>query len=205
MMAVTGVNDQQLMEGIRAKYGAFIAAAVKGTAYPAAFVAALVANESGLDEQASRFEPGDFWQLAFVLIGRSAAHDRAAFGSIGGEDLKAWIGRNPQLAEQSVLALANLATSWGPTQIMGYEAVAGKFNLAELTNLEYHFRHAVRELTQFTWRWNLEPIGSSGAAATPYFRCWNTGKPDGQTFDPAYVNKGVIRMQIYAQLEREAA
>jgi len=32
------------------------------------------------------------------------------------------------------------------------------------------------------------------------FRCWNTGRPDGRTADPAYVENGRRRMEIYREL-----
>ena len=64
--------DKQLMTAIEAKYGEFIADAVKGTPFPAALVAALVANETGLNESATRFESEPFYEISFVLIGRKA-------------------------------------------------------------------------------------------------------------------------------------
>jgi len=32
------------------------------------------------------------------------------------------------------------------------------------------------------------------------FRCWNTGRPYGKTYDPAYVETGLRRMTIYREL-----
>jgi len=34
------------------------------------------------------------------------------------------------------------------------------------------------------------------------FRCWNTGRPDGKTADPAYVENGLRRMEIYREQTR---
>jgi len=204
------MTDPELMAAIREKYGSFIDAAVAGTPFPASLVAALVANESGLNEAAARFEPAVFGELAFVLTGR-----KAAFGSIGAQDLGEWLGRvsmdkgnggrlSPQAAV--VLALQNLATSWGPTQIMGYQAVAGKYDLSELPNLQTHFHRAVAMLEDFRKRFNLAieqgiAGGMAGNSAAAFFTCWNTGSPHGATFDPHYAANGLARMAEYEAQE----
>ena len=201
------MTDPELMAAIREKYGSFIDAAVEGTPFPASLLAALVANESGLNESAARFEPAVFGELAFVLTGR-----KAAFGSIGAQDLGEWLGRvsmdksnggrlSPQAAV--VLALQNLATSWGPTQIMGYQAVAGKYDLSELPNLQTHFHRAVAMLEDFGRRFNIRQPDSFAdfpAVAQIYFTCWNTGSPNGKTFDPHYAANGLARMSLYEEL-----
>ena len=163
-----------LMQGIRTKYGRFIERAVAGTMLPEGLVAALVANEAGLSDTAQRFEIEDFREIAFVAVGRKAAHDRPTFGAIG------------QLIE--------LASSWGPLQIMGYEALAGHFPLSELKDPNRCFVHGVHMLELFRAKWNL-PLPTTDYA--PYFRCWNTGRPDGKTFDPEYAANGALRLSIY--------
>lgn len=205
------MTDAELMQAIRAKYGAFIDAAVKGTPFPAALVAALVANESGLNEQAARFEHKVLGDLAQVIIGH-----KAAYGSIGAQDLTDWIagvnmspGNGSRLSPQAavVLAMVNLATSWGPTQIMGYHALADGFLLSELTWLRTHFHRAVGMLEDFRKRFDLpgEPVAgqtvalaSSSADYSSYFHCWNAGSPGAPTFDPDYTAKGLQRMRIYS-------
>lgn len=207
------MTDAELMQAIRAKYGAFIDEAVKGTPFPAALVAALVANESGLNEQAARFEHKVLGDLAQVIIGH-----KAAYGSIGAQDLTDWIagvnmspGNGSRLSPQAavVLAMVNLATSWGPTQIMGYHAVAGQFSLSELTNLKTHFSRTAALLDEFRKRFDLpgEPVAgrtvalaSSAADYSRYFHCWNAGSPGAATFDPDYTGKGLQRMQLYESL-----
>lgn len=207
------MTDAELMQGIRTKYGAFIADAVAGTPFPAALLAALVANESGLNEQAARFEPKVLGDLALVLIGR-----KAAFGALGAQDIGNWLagvnmagGNGARLSPQAavVLALANLATSWGPTQIMGYQAVAGGYALSELTGLRTHFRRAVALLEQFRKQFDLPSDALAGqvvrlatryADYAAYFHCWNAGSPGAPTFDPDYPGKGLARMALYESL-----
>ena len=174
------------MAKIRQNMAPFIKPAIAGTPYPECFLAALVANESGGNLAAGRFEQEVFWEISFALIGR-----KTAFGSITTDKLKAYIGESTPAA--TVAALVNLATSAGPTQIMGYQSLAGGYPLAELYKLDTHFRHAIEVLDDFRKRFGIPDTG----AIPQLFRCWNTGRPDGQTFDPAYVPNGLRRMQIY--------
>jgi hypothetical protein len=186
--------DEQLMADIRAKYGQFIDAAVKGTPFPASLLAALVANETGTNDAATRVEPAVLAQLAYLVTGRSAR-----FGAILPGALVKWInppGANRPL-EAIFLSLQNLATSWGPTQIMGYQAMAGEFALSELTNLRTHFFHAVAMLEDFKKRFNM--LLPANGVAGDYFRCWNAGSPTGKTFDPDYAPNGLTRMLLYEQ------
>ena len=181
------------MAKIRQNFSPFIKPAIEGTPYPESFLAALVANESGGNLAAGRFEPGVFWELSFCLIGR-----KTAYGSITADKLREYIGS--PAPDKAVAALVNLATSAGPTQIMGYQSLAGGYPLAELYNLATHFRHAVELLDDFRKQFNMAPPcfgGTELGAIGAYFRCWNTGRPDGKTFDPNYVSSGLLRMQIY--------
>lgn len=195
--------EQILMSKVKSECGEWIDAAVKNTTIPDSFLAALTANESGGDVAAVRFEPQVFANLALVLIGR-----RANFGSIGAQDLESLCapshdGGVPLTFAQSSLVLVNLASSWGPTQIMGYHALEGNYPLSDLPSLQKHYPRALQLLAAFRkqWgdkipTWDDDPV----AAATALFRCWNTGKPDGVTYDPLYVSHGLDRMTIYATL-----
>ncbi len=191
------------MARVRDGCGGFIAEAVKGTPYRASLLAALAANESGGDATKTRFEPAIFAKFGQIVTALAAGHE-ARYGAIGARDLVKWCapaGRGCGFAE-STLSMINLATSWGPTQIMGYEALAGGFALSGITSLDAHFHHTVAMLDQFRKRWNLPSEGelTDGAIFTPYFRCWNTGRPDGQTADPQYVANGLARMATYERL-----
>src|SRR5215471_11399149 len=96
------VNDQELMQAIHAKYGEEITQAVQGTPFPAALLAALTANESGLDDAACRFEAKTYSELSLVAIGRKAASN-----GIGGEDLQKWL--QSLSGHAAIAALLNLA------------------------------------------------------------------------------------------------
>jgi hypothetical protein len=181
---------------IKASMGKPIRDAIVRTPFSEAFIAALVANESSGDPAAKRFEPEVFCDLALVLAGRKAAYD-----SIGAQDLtgiltRAGLNGNPLQAVTN--KLMDLATSWGPTQIMGYETVAFRgIEILDLEILSKHFGFAVTLLDQFVNRWTLK---FSDSWVPNLLRCWNTGRPDGVTEDPEYVNKGMARMGMYQTL-----
>lgn len=204
------MTDAELMENIHLSLGDYIAGAVEGTSFPPAVIAALVANESGGVANASRFEPAVMGQLAKVI-----AQQRPAYGpagckkAIGFFDLDTWCeGRPPAPFSAAVMRLINLATSWGPTQIMGWHAIEFGFDLSDLTNLATHFERTVQLLEWFQQRYTLEiPLATNTSPCkytaadeiwAPFCHCWNTGSPVAPTFDPEYVSKGLNRMHLYA-------
>jgi hypothetical protein len=179
-------SDQALMRLIRDQYGPQIAQLSAGTKVPAAFLAALVANESGGNASAKRFEAGVLTSLWNVLNGR-----KAAFGSIGAQDLTQYLPIvNP------FTALDQLATSWGLTQIMGYHVFDLHTTIDALQTANGNLGASIRLLTQFSTQFHLDPDADAG----DLFRCWNTGRPDGNTYDGAYVPNGMNRMQLYEAL-----
>lgn len=205
MSAATTSLEQKLLSDIREKYSAYIEPACKGTVFPASLLAALTANETGLDPTKTRFESSVFVDLAQVLAGT-----KANFGSIGADDISGYIagvrpgaplGWGPSPAATSS-ALASLATSWGPTQIMGYQVMTLPLcKVADLLNLTLHFEWTVRLLIRFQREFHLSgDFTDETGDASAYFRCWNTGRPDGQTFDPHYAENGLRRMRIYESL-----
>jgi hypothetical protein len=203
------VNDPDavLMSMIHQKWGPEIAQAcsVRGTwnvsAIPQAFLAALVANESGGNPDARRFEKGVLAALWEVLAGRSAA-----YGSIHRSELVAYVtvpplsdppaGGIPAAVTAALLRLDGLATSWGLTQIMGYEALAMNTPIANLKWPNASLLWTLRMLRDFEHRWKLP----DGVDCEEMFRCWNTGRPHAPTADPNYVPRGLARMKIYAAL-----
>lgn len=201
------MTEIELMQSIKAKYGAAIVAATSASSVPLAFLAALIANESGGMESAKRFEPGVLAALWQVLLGR-----KAAYGSIGAADLVQFLaGTAASLrAAQSLPAdafqrLDALATSWGLTQIMGYEALSfypdAAIQMNALKNMQTgdlptQLYFTVKMLADFAQRWQL----NLATDADRLFDCWNTGRPHAATADPEYIPRGLARMKIYAAL-----
>jgi len=204
------MTDQELMQKIHDVAGAILVGAADKTSVPEAFLAALVANETGKEfaegglvaaAQAKRFEPGvlaDLWQ---VLMGR-----KMAYGSIGRTDLLRYVTGLPaipinvpvNIPSNALNLLDGLATSWGITQIMGYHAMeaalfAQPAYANRLLDPETDLDVTTKMLAQFAAHFSLD-LAKDFA---DLFRCWNTGSPSGKTFDPNYVPNGLKRMQLY--------
>jgi hypothetical protein len=176
------MSEQALMAKIKAGYGQIIREAVNGTAIPEALVAALIANETGGNGLAVRFEPGVYRHLAEVLSGAAHSYGQITKAVLAGktdEDIRA------------------LATSWGATQIMGYNALAHKVDYLSLPHAEVSIPLTVRMLGEFAHEFGLAPGSDAGAL----LKCWNCGNPNGKTFDPLYVVRGTGRMKIYAEVQ----
>jgi len=192
-----------------------IAEACGRSSVPEEFLGALAANESGGIADATRFEPAVYRHLLAVAQGQSPA-----YGSINVADLHGEVSQllpandaasharymTPGFAEiHSRLiqkapddALRELATSWGYTQIMGYHMVGRPGGVRQLLDTSFHFRMAIWLLSEFAVDFHLDTAHDFAEL----FCCWNTGRPHGRTYDPAYVEKGLGRMEIYRQLRQ---
>jgi hypothetical protein len=157
------MNDQQLMQEIKNNQGAAITTAVGTRGLPAAFLAALIANESGGDPLATRYEPAVFKRLRHEHPQWDDDHTRAN------------------------------ATSWGLTQIMGYNYPGAPVDLA---NPGINLSSAVKMLEGFAQRFQLDVTKDF----VSLFHCWNSGEPRHATFDPKYSAKGLVRMKVYEGL-----
>ena len=172
-------TEALMMPFIRTRWGALIAATCHSSSVPEAFLAALTANESGGDPSARRFEAGVFKHLRAV-----AAGTETHFGSIVARHLNGADGE----------ALRGLASSWGLTQIMGYHILGRAVAHADLlADPELNLHLACILLSEFAERFGLDVTKDF----EEMFRCWNTGQPDGKTFDPKYVESGLRRMNKY--------
>lgn len=202
------MTDAQMMTKIRADFGDYIAGAVEGTPFPATLLGAIVANESSGIATATRFEPAVLAALAQVLTEQKLAYGPPGIKApIVAPALLAYAvplhvmvkgaPAEPMLSfAGSLLALINLSTSWGPTQIMGWHALEMGYPLGEITNIEMHFEHAVQLLTHFYEMYGMEPL-SPDACMTALLHCWNTGSPTAPTFDLGYAAKGLKRAELY--------
>jgi len=196
------VTDTELMQSIQTKWGAEITRACGTSSVPAAFLAALIANETGGNSDAKRFEKGVLSSLWEVLQGR-----KTAYGSIARSVLVNYIAG---MATTPINTIANLpadafqrvdslATSWGLTQIMGYHILEGNAAVKTIASLQdpaMHLAMALRMLAGFAAEFQLDVTKDF----EQLFRCWNGGHPTAQTFDPQYVPNGLMRMQEWAGL-----
>jgi hypothetical protein len=195
------VTDAELMAEIRTRWGALIAQVCHTSSVPPAFLAALIAGESGGDPNAKRFEPGVLASLWQVLLGR-----KTNFGRVGRVQLRAYAQTGslviPCPLDYSLQRLDGLASSWGLTQIMGYNALVGTFPQGVVEQAEVladpgvNLCHSIIMLAAFAHEFELD----LAKHFVDMFRCWNTGTPIGQTTDPRYVDNGLARMKLYSDL-----
>ena len=176
------MSMREQMAKIKSDWGAFIARAVQGTALPEEFMGALIGNESGGLDDAKRFEKGVYAHLVAVQIGTEAAYGRLKQADLHG------LGDD---------ALRGLATSWGATQIMGWVAILNGVDYCWLETPWVSMGLTVKLLVDFAKEWRLDLAKDFGQL----LRCWNTGRPDGRTFDPLYVTVGLERMKIYREVQ----
>jgi len=191
----------------------FVLEACKDSSVPPAFLGALTANESGGDLGATRFEPAVYAHLKAIAEGRAAGFGIVRAGSLAPELTDMLQAKAPtfharfldapfaaehagKLARTEDEALRELATSWGFTQIMGYHMVGRPGTTRDLLEPMFHYRVALSLLAQFAATYQLDVAREFAEL----FHCWNTGRPDGKTFAPQYVEKGLCRMELYREL-----
>lgn len=218
------MSEQAAMQAIKMKWGGKIKSALLAHDAPApvvseAFLAALIKGESGGINDAKRFEKTVLSALWEVLVGR-----KAAYGSIGRADLVAYVSCVQDAAApapggwsaDTLARIDSLATSWGLTQIMGYHCIelAGEMTAdipgsspahmdivsKPLTDPDFALGMTLRMLAGFVKQWSLENITTDAERSASLFRCWNTGRPDGVTFDSNYASNGLERMSLYENL-----
>ncbi|HEX5411746.1 MAG TPA: hypothetical protein VFZ27_07770 [Terriglobia bacterium] len=207
--------ERRLVQRVFERCNAAIAEACGQSLVPEEFLGALVANESGGIADATRFEPAVYRHLVAVAQGQSPC-----YGSIDVAELEREVSQllpadaaapharymtqgfteihSRQIRKSPDDALRELATSWGYTQIMGYHMVGRPGGVRQLLDPHFHFRMAIWLLAEFAVDFRLDLANDFAEM----FCCWNTGHPRGRTFDPAYVEKGLARMESYRRLRQ---
>ena len=141
-----------------------------------AYLKALISLEcSGEIPAGKRFEKGVYEKLKEVQVGSSLRYDG--------------ISKN-QIKDCSDAAIRNLATSWGPFQIMGYKCIDLGVKIEDLRG---------DDAIKWGVTWINKEYGSylRNNAFEQAFRIHNTGKKDGITYDPNYVANGLDYMQRF--------
>ena len=173
--------DRATMRGILDRWGETISEACKYSSLAPEFLASLIASESGGNPDKTQLDADAYGCLWAV---RAGAEFR--YLSITQEDLQP-LG-NKELQE--------LATSWGLTQIMGYQILREPESPRRLLDPAFNLRKAVELLAVFSEYCQLDPR----VELEELFRCWNTGRPDGTTLDREYVEDGLRRLVICREL-----
>lgn len=214
--------EERLMARVEQRCGAVMASRCQASPLPAAFLAALVANESGADPDAARFEPAVYRHLEALAAGFKPVYAGVDAQELDGEVREIGVRKADEFHRRALealelriggnslqglkdAALRELATSWGYTQIMGYHMIGRKGTPRDLLDPVRHFRVAMELLSDFAARYHL----NLGRDFAELLRCWNTGQPyvpprGVATTDPSYVAKGLRRMALYARLQGES-
>lgn len=151
------------------------------------YLKALVTLEcSGRIEFEPRFEKHVFEQLKRVRDGR-----KKNYGSI----------TRKIIGDASDGALRNLATSWGPFQLMGYQCIALGVNVADIRG---------KDAIYWGVYWINKRYGKylEKGLYRDAFHIHNTGQPYpknniSQTYDPNYINNGLKFMDYFEQISYE--
>jgi len=202
--------EQRLVRRVFTRCHEFIQEACRTSTVPGEFLGALTTNESGGNAAAVRFEPSVYRHLKAV-----AAGERPRYVGIGAQGLCEEIcevlhpktgefhekflnslflaGQASELSRMADEALRELASSWGFTQIMGFHVIGRHGTVRDLLAPRFHYHLANQLLAEFADSYQLDLRRDF----EKMFRCWNTGRPDGRTADPAYVENGLRRAEIY--------
>lgn len=151
---------------------------------PAEYLAALCMLESGGREVVpSRFEKHVYMQLKMVKLGTRQNYEHV---------------EKSHLKDAGDEALTNLASSWGPFQLMGYKCLLFDINVKDLRG---------EESIDWGAKWIREAYGKSIDAKDfrSAFHIHNTGQPwprSGipRTHDPMYVAHGLKYMEMFKEM-----
>ncbi len=151
---------------------------------PSSYLLALIMLESsGRKNAPYRYEPHIYKKLKLLKEGKIKQ-----FENLKPEDLKGF--SNSQLKD--------LASSWGPFQIMGYKTIKMGITIDELKG---------KNAVYWGIKWINDDYGFllRQGKFKDAFHWHNTGKPfprDGipQTYDENYVNKGLYYMKVFSKL-----
>jgi hypothetical protein len=148
------------------------------------FMALTVLECSGEKPCDTRFENHVYERLEQVRVG-----ERERYGKV----------RQPHIHDATDDALRNLATSWGPFQLMGYKCIDMSVHVADIRGKDA-VRHGMR--------WISEEYGGvlREGSFKDAFHIHNAGRPypkigPPRTHDPRYVERGLRYMDYFASRE----
>lgn len=151
---------------------------------PASYFKALIVLESsGLKNVSPRFEPHVYEKLKAVKNGTLESYEHVT---------------KEDLADATDAALRNLASSWGPFQLMGYKCMLMEIKIADIRGTKSVF-------------WGMKWINMTYGdylrerKFNDAFHIHNTGKPfprngKSKTYHPYYVDHGLQYMKKFEEL-----
>ena len=142
---------------------------------PTYLKALIVLECSGNKPAGERFESDVYEKLKEVQEGTIKSYDLIT---------------QKQIRNCSDDALRNLATSWGPFQIMGYKCIRLGIEIQDLRG---------EECIKWGVKWINNEYGNliRNNQFEKAFRIHNTGSPKGETYDPNYVSNGLDHIAYF--------
>lgn len=179
-----GVDD---LEWCEQNYGDEMREIATSLELPYAYLMSLAVLECSGDKPAGhRFEQHVFRELVKVKDGKRRSYEAV---------------RKQHLANLSEGEIRDLATSWGPFQLMGYKAVALDVDVEDLSDEDVAARIGARWIQKEYGRFLKKKKWKDA------FHIHNTGKRfplngRSQTHDPYYVSDGLRYMKYFSARER---
>ena len=157
-------------------YGEQVDQLAKEFDLPSEYLKSLIILEcSGKKNVPSRYEDHVFSRLKMLRDGKRSRYERIT---------------QKDISDATIPALKNLASSWGPFQLMGYKCLQLGINVQD-----------VRGDQSLYWgiKWINQEYGNliRKGRYEEAFRIHNTGRPNGTTHDPNYVKNGLIHISYF--------
>ena len=188
-------REENLMARIKRDWGQLITAECKLSSVPEAFIAALIANESGGKLDSRRFEPHVYNAFQAVLMG-----NRPTYNGLNQSQLLVALTDSKGKINDAKLRL--ISSSIGLTQIMGFHVLRDNKEPEKLLEPKFNLRSCLKLLACFHEWYGLDLRNEF----SDMFKVWNTGSLSlkKKTFDPGYINLGLLRINLYRGLSKDA-
>lgn len=176
LYTLIGCTDRESHNLLEKNYGKEIDTLADDFDLPAPFLKALIVLESsGRKDVPPRFEQKVYNDLIDLRTGK-----RKRFEQMETEDIR----------DASNEALRNLASSWGPFQLMGYKCVELGVQLNDMRG---------KDCLYWSVYWINKNYGHylRQKKYQEAFRIHNTGSPVGKTHDPQYVKNGLDYLDYF--------
>lgn len=178
--------ELDLMKRVRRLAGPYLDTFAPSSSIPIAFWAALTAGESGAwlihdTRIPPRLEPTILTKLIDVALGRKLRYGQLT---------------TAMLEQLEPSDLKPLASSYGFTQILGYNTLLWGMVIADLDNPATHYPLAARLMADFVTQFDLDNTKDFAEMG----QCWNAGSVDAPTLSPDYVPNLLKRMAIWEGL-----
>ena len=174
--SIIGCNSVNIYHRVDKNYGIEIDRFAKDFNLPAAYLKALIILESSANKNVQpRFEKHVYEKLIKVKQRKIMQYEGLTY---------------THLKNASNNSIKNLASSWGPFQIMGYKCIHLGVKVADLrgdSSIYWGIFWINKEYGNYLRQKNFDAA----------FRIHNTGRPNGKTYHTKYVQNGLMHISYY--------